>query len=470
MGHPQGPALARSLSSMARALPALSLGVDSTTWRASALALLLFSATVDHYAVDVAGVHVKAEHVVVLGLFVVLAAGMARDLAGGRKVLGWRQAVTWPLAWLAPYLAVTLLSSAINSPDVSESLKHTALIAIVAMSAVVVYWLANTGDMLRLGVKMLVALGVLEAAYVFIVLLAADFGSTLGTQPGSGHIIVPFGTLWEPNLLGSYLAAAGVLIFSFLFVVSERRGRIGLALCLLVIMTALALSLARASWIGIFVGGGVVALLYFLESRVKKGDGIRVPWARALVPAGLAIAGTLLFLATVGALLFPTTTRGGILVRVNPAWYDPARDPSVSLRVSATRGALDDIQLHPIIGSGAGSYGMTHTDNTGAEGWISNLELHILYDSGLLGLLSFAVGLGFIVWSALSVLFRKDAAPDKRVLRPYIIGLVGALALLLFAFQATEGTWMAFFWVYVGLLAAVSHGAKGVQGEHPAGV
>jgi O-antigen ligase len=289
-----------------------------------------------------------------------------------------------------------------------------------------------------------------------VALAASQFGLTLGTQQGNGKIVVPHGTLWEPNLLGSFLAASGVLLLSFLFVETGRRRQLALTGGLLLILMALSLSLARASWVGFFVGGGVVTLLYFLAGKTRTRP-LRAQLSRALLSGGAAVALTLAFLPTLAPLFFPSTA-WGVLVRVNPNWYDPARDPSVQQRVTTTKSALDGIADHPIIGNGAGSYGVTHTGEGGTPGWISNLELHILYDSGIIGLLVFAVGLGLMARRSL----RRVLAPsdDLRAidLRPHIIGLLGALAVLLFAFQATEGTWMAFFWVYVGLLASALRG------------
>jgi hypothetical protein len=433
------------------------------TWRSVGLALLLASAAVDRYTLEVAGVSVRAEQVMVL---VVLGAlGMTWALDARRGNLTWRQVIRWPLAWLVPYVGVTLLSSMVNAPDVASSLRHTGMIALAAASAVGVYWLADEPGMVRLGVKVLAALGVLEAGYMFVGLAAGQAGFDFATQPGNGEIIVPFGSLWEPNLLGSYLAGAGVLLFAMLFVDGSRRlAWIGASL--MFVLCALALSLARAAWVGFFAGAGVVVVLYYARRKMKderrrspaigdasEGAGLSIRIRQGLLVGGLAVVGALAFLPTLAPVLFPGTA-WGVLVRVNPAWYDPARDPSVTARVSATKSALDDIAAHPIIGNGAGSYGVTHTGEGGAPGWISNLGLHILYDSGAVGLLAFAAGLGWLGWRGLRRVFARQDSSEEVDLRPQIVGLLGAVTVLLVAFQATEGTWMAFFWGYVGLLAA----------------
>lgn len=417
------------------------------TLRALALGTLLASVTLDHYTLDVAGFHVKAEHAVILALIAVMictpAYGMAKDSQGW----SWRRLITSPLAWIAPYVGVTLLASLFNALDWALGVRHTAMIALIASGAWLAYRLTDSPQSFRLAVKLTVAFGLLEAAYTFLVLAASRFGSTLGAQPGNGKIVVPYGTLWEPNILGSYLAASGVLLLAALITARNRRVQAGLTAGLGFILAALGLSLARAAWLGFAAGALVVLLSYAWLVRSKK-DAL-VEWRRAILLMMIAVVGAVAFLGGVAPTIFPTTAQG-ILVRINPNWYDPAKDPSVRERVDIANGALDGIAAHPIIGNGAGSYGMIHTGAGDAQGWISNLELHILYDSGVLGLSTLLFGLGLMVRRAWRAINSSSNTPD---LRPQIVGLLGALAVLLVAFQATEGTWLAFTWVYIGLLA-----------------
>ena len=89
-------------------------------------------------------------------------------------------------------------------------------------------------------------------------------------------------------------------------------------------------------------------------------------------------------------------------------------------------------------------------DEQGGPGRIGNLELHLLYDSGALGLALALAGLAVIARGAVGALRRAPVAgPDRAV----ILGLLAAGAALLVAYQATEGTWLAYTWIYAGLLA-----------------
>jgi hypothetical protein len=112
---------------------------------------------------------------------------------------------------------------------------------------------------------------------------------------------------------------------------------------------------------------------------------------------------------------------------------------------------MPGIKAHPFIGNGAGSFAVGHLDSKGNPGWISNLEFHVLYDSGLVGLACWIAGIAGLIWSSGRVLLRDT---ESREFQWTTLGLLGALAALLMAFQVTEGSWLAFPWVYVGLLAS----------------
>jgi O-antigen ligase len=140
-----------------------------------------------------------------------------------------------------------------------------------------------------------------------------------------------------------------------------------------------------------------------------------------------------------------------LLARGNLAALQTQADPSVQVRAGGASQALPGLAAHPLLGNGAGSFGMAHQDDQGAPGWLSNLELHLWYDSGLLGLGAVALGLGALGRAGWRGALHTPAVPPD--LRAAMLGLIGAGVALLVAYQATEGSWMAFSWVYVGLLA-----------------
>ncbi len=433
-GAQPGEGAERRALAITRAVPFARHG----TLRLAVIGLLLVAVTLDRYTVMIVGLHVKLEHVM---LFVLLGA-VVWGIARGREQVG-----IGPLVWIAPFLAVLLLASVLNAPDREASLRHAAMVALVASATWVVYRLVNTPERFRVAVRMLAWLGALEAVVIFAALIATQFGAALGTQPGNGEITVPHGTLWEPNILGSYLAAAAMLLLSRLLGEHDRFRAIWLAGGLALALAAVGLSLARAAWLGTLVGGGVVLACWWWQ---RKQAGVPAVWTLGLRFALASALVALLFLVGVAPFAFPSTAKG-VWVRIDPRYYTPQRDPSVQLRAAVSSQALEGIRAHPIIGNGAGSFETNHTDEKGAPGWIGNLELHLLYDSGLLGAASVLIGIVATSWLAFLALRR--ASGGSMDVEPEIIGLLGALAVLLVAFQATEGTWLAFTWVYLGLLA-----------------
>jgi hypothetical protein len=57
-------------------------------------------------------------------------------------------------------------------------------------------------------------------------------------------------------------------------------------------------------------------------------------------------------------------------------------------------------------------------------------------------------GLAVSGWAAIRALRHGDPAH-----RPAILGVLGAVAVLLVAYQATEASWLGYTWIYLGLLA-----------------
>lgn len=419
-------------------------GLVATFPRTAALVLLLIGVSLEQPAIEVGVATIKPEHVALLGLWLVV--GWRLIDAG----LLMRSRLLW---WIVPYLAVLFVASVLNSPEPNASLRQTAMVALVASGAWLVYAVTDTKDRLLLAVNALIWLAVAEVALIFVALALAWAGIQFGAQPGRGGIAVPNGTLWEPNLLGSYLAAGGVLALVGLMSAVSGRRAIGLAGAVALIVTALGLSLARGAWLGFAAGVVLVGVgMVVLRLRRAKAQGTL---RRNVVMALLALSTAGLFLMVIAPAFFPSTS-AGLGSRLNVWAYDPQSDPSVLARVDTVHQALPDIQAQPVIGRGAGSFGLSHQDGKGNPGWIANLELHVLYDSGLVGLGCWVLGFAGLAWAGWRFMRTRPSNddPNERDLTWATLGLVGAVTALFVAFQATEGSWLAFSWVYLGLLAA----------------
>ncbi|HET9493464.1 MAG TPA: hypothetical protein VFR15_04460, partial [Chloroflexia bacterium] len=86
--------------------------------------------------------------------------------------------------------------------------------------------------------------------------------------------------------------------------------------------------------------------------------------------------------------------------------------------------------------------------------WIPNVVLHVLFDTGLLGLVLF--GGAVVIGVANSI--RALASPLKswRQSEYALLGLLAAAGALALCYQMTDGTWMGFTWFLVGLLSVTA--------------
>ncbi len=400
--------------------------------------MLAVAVTLDHYTLDVAGARIKLEHVVLAAL---LALGAVAALRGRRPP------IPGALLWIPAWLLVTALASLVNAPAPATSLRHTAMLALVTSGAFVTYALLDSPARLRRAVGLLAGLGVLEALAALGAAGLAQLGGTWGTQPGFIGTRVPYGTLWEANILGSYLAAAGTLLVFLLLAARRLRPALILAGGLAVLLVALGLSATRAAWVAFPLGvaAGLAALLLLPGGLPRPRRPVAVNTALGAGAFGLAVAALLLTPA-----VLPRAAQG-LAGRTALAIYDPRTDPSVAARAGSLSTAWAGIAAHPILGNGAGSFAAVYSDAQGEPGWLSNLELHLLYDSGLLGLGLVLAGAALLVAGAWRGLRRGGAAAAGLV--PSLAALLAVGVVLGVAYQTTEATWLGYTWVYAGLLA-----------------
>ena len=112
--------------------------------------------------------------------------------------------------------------------------------------------------------------------------------------------------------------------------------------------------------------------------------------------------------------------------------------------------AFDNILEHPILGNGTASfqllssYGEMGWSDVEQAAWIGNTEIRVLHDMGIVGLVVF----GLFVW----YLFIPALKLAKRHATPELLGLLFAAVLYSISFQATEGTFMGFCWIHLGLI------------------
>jgi hypothetical protein len=216
-----------------------------------------------------------------------------------------------------------------------------------------------------------------------------------------------------------------------------------------VIVAGAVVSGSRTAWIALVAGLG---LPLTLSIAARPAVALR----RALIPAlalvGACLALLLLHINPASALPTFNPQKNGDLIQRAVSFGNLARDHNIVARIDIARNAMAHWRAHPLTGWGVGAYGEVYTTpppDTSQPGWISNLPIHLLYDSGVLGLAAFAAAM---TWIAVRGVRCWLAAWGLR--QAMLAGNLLALFGLLVAFQATEATWFAYPWIYLGLLEA----------------
>ncbi|HZS93490.1 MAG TPA: O-antigen ligase family protein [Chloroflexota bacterium] len=465
----------RSRTGVVAALPRVGVPARVVPWSKRLQALgapacliaLTGAAALNGLPVRILGLSVYPEYIA-LGVVLVWAAG-----ATVVERRGWYlpPSAVALAAWLAAELAATLLHA--------PTLHHSLVLWLKLPMLVATYLLVANLARNRLG-QAIATQGTIAATVGLGALLCyvswKATGSHLGMQQPARNFGVswlPAVTLREPDILGSYLVAGSLLLMP-LAVGLWRTGRrhsvaIGVACVLTVAGTFV--SGSRTAWIALIAGiglaGGVSVVSRVLSLRRRGrmqyapssggiGGGVQKMGPFVVLFVGIVgVAGAVAGFHGGGMRLVPTfnpNQDGDLLQRV-ASFGSLARDRNVIVRLEVDENALLHWQTHALTGWGVGAYGEVYRyppPDTVHAGWISNLPIHVMYDSGLIGLVAFAVAMVMAVRRGIGA-WRRSLDASYRAM---VVGLLLALFGLLLAFQATDATWFAYPWVYLGLLEA----------------
>jgi O-antigen ligase len=118
-------------------------------------------------------------------------------------------------------------------------------------------------------------------------------------------------------------------------------------------------------------------------------------------------------------------------------------------RATTFRNALAIIPRHALVGWGTKSYGQLFDwVSVQSQGWLGNVVLRVLMDTGVVGLLLFSGVVGGVIWKAMPHLRRQD---EPRDIVPFVM-----LLSLFVCFLLTDGSVLAYFWLVLGLLRSVT--------------
>jgi O-antigen ligase len=238
---------------------------------------------------------------------------------------------------------------------------------------------------------------------------------------------------YERNIYGSFLIVPFALAL-------WRLGAPGRGLApgarralgwLVPIATGVVFSFTRAAWLAM----GAIALWWAAQVRLPR----RVLWAAAGFVVGLGCV----YVVVVGPPAMWQKTVG---------FFATGRDPSMTTRARIQQVALRSWQKRPILGNGAGSLAAEAVppDIPAPSLWVGNAEIHILHDSGLLGLGAFVV-LVAVTWREVR---RRRARGRDEGWDTRGAPLAAASLGVLFACQFTHVLWVMYPYVLLGLLAS----------------
>lgn len=414
----------------------LALGIlISLRWPLGAISVLVLASAMPRLAGSVFGLHVRPEHVAVAYVLVIV---LFRIITGHS-----RSPVNLVDYMLIAYVSMNFLTSAFSSPEPRMTLRWAALNAIVIGSYFLIRLLVTNLEALQSAFKVLLWVGAIESAYGILCFFSnRAFGTQFGIAAEQyGVIPGTHGTQYEANLFGSYSACCAIMFLAlYLFDDGSRRNvrsLVGLGLC----TAGTLVSLSRAALAALLVVGGLVVLI----GTTRKKFGRR----RIMALASSFALLLLLITPFVGSFLQERFSTIEL--------ESPSADSSTWIRMVSLGAALDDIQAHPVFGSGTDSFQLTFNwkDYIGPSemddyaGWISNTPVRVIHDTGIVGLgifLAFLIVLGVQTIRAI-----RRAAGYPRVV---IIALAVGLVVYTITFQTTEATLLAFPWVHIGLLAA----------------
>jgi hypothetical protein len=392
---------------------------------AAAVPLMIASSALDRFGLSWGDANVRIDLLVVLLLAVVCSNRIA---VRTMSLTAFRSPLSLPLV---AYAGANLLSTLLFAVERSRGLKLDIEIFTAVLTFVIASALLRRKSDLDVALKALWIVTVGEAS-LGLVLAAAYLGhaTSYGISEVASGFPAIYGTMWEPNVFGSFLSGNFFLLLADY--VGHKRGRV-YAWGLIIIGAGIVVSLTRTVWIATILGG----IAFFIYVHRTRHASPKVLGA-AVGAVGLALAALILGSAT--------PLGGRLLNIVN------LQSSSASGRIEWFREAIREWSGHPIFGSGTGSW--TFGQIPGApHAWLPSLFLLTLHDTGVLGF-------GALLW-AIWVFYRITirGARGRSDLSLLAFGSALGFTCLLIAFQTTTGFWFAYPWIVmvVGTTAARLH-------------
>ncbi|HXA85978.1 MAG TPA: O-antigen ligase family protein [Candidatus Dormibacteraeota bacterium] len=406
-----------------------------------AIIALIVASAVPRLYVEIAGLKARPEHII-CGVLCISILFLKRQR---RRPVQW----IWPDYLLMIYAALNIFSSWFMSIAPSQTIKWAVQQVLVILAYFFLRVLVEDRNGLRKAFMVLLSVGSATVAFGILcfysnLILGTEVGVTLGQY---GDIPATQGLQFEANILGSYSGALAVMMLVTYLYGRRRRFLAGFALA----FAGMAISLSRGA-----VGATLIGLLVVAFFSVRK----RFLTRKLLFSV---VKATLCALLLVLPAVLSQYTERFSTVDIS----DPTADPNTLTRVVQVGSAFEEVLKHPVLGGGTSSFQLAFDwQSLGAEwedqGWIANTEMRVLHDTGLIGL---------VVFSAFLVsLYRRSRKVLKFESNPELVALLASTVVYCIAFQATEGTLLAFTWVHLGLIGCAISGFSAPKTSYERGL
>ena len=402
-------------------------------WPYGAFLELCIAASMPRWFVKINKWHAKPEHFVAAAVGLIL---LSRLL---RRKHEWKS-FEKPEILVFAFLVLNFFTSTVVSPDRGSTLRWALLLTLAVSPYFLIGQLVRSRKQLDQFMIRWLWVGTLGALFGILCFFSfTAFHTELGVTVFDflGYVPAVHGTMWEPNIFGSYCTIFAVM-FLFYFLSGKRRNPWYLAGFLVTTVGAI-LSLARQGWLCLILVGGLI--LFYTLRRTK----VQLKYLLPIV-ASIMIA-----------LVVGFSVSGDLTDRITSMSLDKAEDdPTVARRAGLIILATQDIREHPILGLGTSSFQLLYiadSDTTyqGVDNaWLGSLFFGIMHDTGV-------IGMGLYLWLIFSLgrrAWRILAAPVRASTNTAVGALSAGVLVMLIAYQFTDASTLAFTWVQFGLLVA----------------
>lgn len=411
------------------------LGLDSyRSWL-----LLLFAASFSGYRFDFASFTIRPDHV----LLIVLIFGWFLNLMAGKARI-YRIPLLLPIAL---YAGLNFLSSVFFAPDKAASYQGASLLVLYMTMYVFTFLvLRQRPEKVKSAIAALMIAGVIQAVFALIAVGGHYAGMDLGGV-SLRHIesaVSLQGGFEEPNLLGAFVAAVGLMFLAFLTTRQDQYKVSNLSIGLSLVLVVLALTFTRAAWVGFILG---LVLLLFLQ---KPQRNIFNPRAAAII-LSLILVFTVAMLPLANKLAAGLTGQANFVVERATKILDFSGG-SAEGRVQVQELAIEKWQNAKILGNGTLSFPKEEADPSPAGSWLYSSVIQALHDTGILGLLA----LVWIQLGALWIIAKGYRQTSNSFYRTALAGFAAGSIALIVASQASSFIWLGFPWIFNGMAVALA--------------